>query len=276
MLLQLAALAAILPSATAFKLRQDAPVKDYAHPAWLQSCENIYLDVGTNIGVQIRKLFEPEKYPDAKILDGFERIFGPAQQRPGKVCALGMEPNPHQQARLQALQAAYSTRGFRVHVYPYAAWKEETTMHFELLNATGHEEWNAHIAGPASLMQRRVGRHVVDVRAVDLAAFIRSLPTGSVRLMKLDIEGAEYETLAHAIPLGIMCQDVVEEAYMETHPWGGVQNWKDSRGFEAVQRHILAQPCPGSNQTAMLQVDDETYLHDVDNNFTAGWSFWDS
>ena len=29
-------------------------------------CWHVYLDVGTNIGVQIRKLFEPERYPGAE------------------------------------------------------------------------------------------------------------------------------------------------------------------------------------------------------------------
>ena len=33
----------------------------------LDGCYHVYLDVGSNIGVQIRKLFEPEKYADAHI-----------------------------------------------------------------------------------------------------------------------------------------------------------------------------------------------------------------
>ena len=32
---------------------------------FLDGCYHVYLDVGFNIGIQIRKLFEPEKYPGA-------------------------------------------------------------------------------------------------------------------------------------------------------------------------------------------------------------------
>ena len=31
-------------------------------------CTHAYLDVGTNIGVQLRKLFEPSKYPKSLVL----------------------------------------------------------------------------------------------------------------------------------------------------------------------------------------------------------------
>jgi len=35
-----------------------------------------YLDVGSNIGVQVRKLFEPELYPDAKeMITLFDELF---------------------------------------------------------------------------------------------------------------------------------------------------------------------------------------------------------
>ena len=40
----------------------------YEHPTWLQKCTSIYLDLGSNIGAKPRKLFEPEKYPWARLL----------------------------------------------------------------------------------------------------------------------------------------------------------------------------------------------------------------
>ena len=65
----------------------------------LDGCQYVYLDMGTNIGVQIRflistvsgfgeialnyfrKLFEPQHYEEAKILPVFEKYFGPFNQR---------------------------------------------------------------------------------------------------------------------------------------------------------------------------------------------------
>ena len=65
--------------------------------------------MGTNIGVQIRKLFEPHKYPNASVLPVFEQLFGPAP-RCG-VCAIGIEPNPRHAARLHRLQRDLRAQG---------------------------------------------------------------------------------------------------------------------------------------------------------------------
>ena len=42
----------------------------------LDGCYHVYLDVGSNVGVQVRKLFQPEDYPRAKVLPVFEDFFG--------------------------------------------------------------------------------------------------------------------------------------------------------------------------------------------------------
>ena len=34
------------------------------------ACQHVYIDVGSNIGVQLRKLFEPAKYPKAACTSG--------------------------------------------------------------------------------------------------------------------------------------------------------------------------------------------------------------
>ena len=84
----------------------------------LDGCEFVYLDMGTNTGVQIRKLFEPDKFPGAAVLPIFERYFGPAAGRNlSAVCAVGWEPNPGHTAYLARLQAAYGRCGWRVEIH---------------------------------------------------------------------------------------------------------------------------------------------------------------
>ena len=70
----------------------------------LDGCYHVYLDVGSNIGIQVRKLYEPEKYPDAPFIRLFEDYFGNMTHRRQQnnhwaaadtVCAVGFEPNPH-------------------------------------------------------------------------------------------------------------------------------------------------------------------------------------
>ena len=42
-------------------------------------CTSVYLDVGTSVGTQIRKLYEPELFPGASVLRHFSRLFGRAR-----------------------------------------------------------------------------------------------------------------------------------------------------------------------------------------------------
>ena len=84
----------------------------------LDGCEFVYLDMGTNTGVQIRKLFEPALFPGAAVLPIFDRYFGSAAGRNlSAVCAVGWEPNPVHSARLAGLQAAYRRCGWRVEIH---------------------------------------------------------------------------------------------------------------------------------------------------------------
>ena len=166
--LVLATFAGVFPARAVWLHAPEAP--DYSHPPWLRNCSRIYLDVGSNIGVQVRKLYEPAKYTGAAVLHQFTKVFGDLALRRTTVCALGIEPNPNQQPRLQALEAAYNTRGFRTHFYPYAAWSEEGTMTFRTdmrnfsesrdNNNDAHEEWGAHL--PTK------GSNEVEVRTISL------------------------------------------------------------------------------------------------------------
>ena len=45
-------------------------------PSLLDGCYHVYLDVGSNIGVQVRKLFQPDEYPGAAALEVFRETFG--------------------------------------------------------------------------------------------------------------------------------------------------------------------------------------------------------
>ena len=96
-------------------------------------CEAAYLDVGTNIGVQIRKLYEPQLYPNATVLPLFDRLYGAERCR---VCVLGFEPNARHAPRLDGLQS-YLTRslGVRAHIFRAAASDADSTATFAMPKA---------------------------------------------------------------------------------------------------------------------------------------------
>jgi hypothetical protein len=84
------------------------------------ACKHVYLDVGTNRGVQLRKLFEPRHYPRAamKILKKFETHFGSSRD---EVCAFGFEPNVVHAKWLESLEGIYRKRGYKVLIFTTTA-----------------------------------------------------------------------------------------------------------------------------------------------------------
>ena len=95
-------------------------------PKWLPGCEKIFLDLGANIGVTVKKLFEPENYPKSPALLFFDKSYGhqwlheSINRFPKRLCALGFEPNPKHQKRLKELEARYSQKNWNVHFFPLA------------------------------------------------------------------------------------------------------------------------------------------------------------
>lgn len=246
--------------------RQQQPAAEaeplvYEHPPWLSQCQYIYLDVGSNIGVQVRKLFEPEKFPGAFTLPLFEKRFGSPEARraPGNVsgiCALGFEPNPNWEKKLGALTSEFQEKGYFVHFYPYAVSGSDGTATFEVSDSDNLMDWGAHVM---SLMQ---GRNIT-VSKIDFYRFLQELPpTSVVTLMKMDIEGSEWDVLARlmAAPRGL-CKDRIGEAIIELHPTAVDEaEWVWTRSFEEVVSRLKQQKCEAGGPTLLWDLDDETYL----------------
>lgn len=66
-------------------------------------CDAIYFDVGSNVGVQLRKLYEEELFPDAYIVKIFAGMFNHVERR--NVCSIGFEPNPKHTQYLQQVES---------------------------------------------------------------------------------------------------------------------------------------------------------------------------
>lgn len=88
----------------------------------LDDCFHVYLGVGSNIGVQVRILFEQDKYPNAAINPIFNLKFGHINERhnleknEGKViCAVGFEPNGKHTEYIKSVENAYRKCGWRAH-----------------------------------------------------------------------------------------------------------------------------------------------------------------
>ena len=114
-------------------------------------CEAVYLDVGSNIGVQIRKLFEPHKYPGAPVHSLFTETFASTDRC--RVCAIGVEPNPRHRNRLSQLQTRLTAAGAGVTVFEAAAGSADGVLTLQYGARKSHfEDAGASTLGISSLL----------------------------------------------------------------------------------------------------------------------------
>ena len=172
------------------------------------ACKHVYLDFGSNRGVQLRKVFQPELYPPslwpervddpkdgptlratkkqhaeveakASMLPVFERIFGQAPRC--HVCAVGFEPNPHHSETLDAVESSLRAAGAPILVFRAAASDADSTSVFmlpSLEEKTKDEDWTATMSAPLKGLLKLKGRNYlhlrgeVTVRTLDVAPII--------------------------------------------------------------------------------------------------------
>jgi len=127
------------------------------------------------------------------------------------------EPNPHACAVLRQKFADHP----RVHIHEAAVHTAEGSLPLYLHENSEKDE--IYWSNGSSLLADKpnVSRdRSVTVLLVDLGAFIMALP-GRVRLLKMDIEGAEVEVLRDLLQRDIL--DKVDFLFVETHeikmPW---------------------------------------------------------
>jgi hypothetical protein len=217
------------------------PRKSMVSPEILKGCSTVYLDVGTNIGVQIRKLHEPEKYPDNPMGAHFKKWFG--NHPHDEVCTVGFEPNPAHKERLDFLEKCYTTKkGWRTVVLRAAVWagEENATVAFKSAK-------NDSIADDF----RFGGEDGVNVTALNFAAFVRDVVLAEPRkevAAKFDVAGAEYTVLADLLEKGLT--GVFDVATVE---WHATENQAEAWSLYTVLSIMAPQ---------FFGLDDESYNTD--------------
>jgi hypothetical protein len=254
-------------------------------PKLADGCYHIYLDVGANIGVHTRFLFEPTKYPNAKHAHSIFNDEFNATRDNRDLCAFGFEPNPNHAKRHEALIEAYKAMGWRYHYIPAAVSNEGGNMTFYHNHDEKNEEWgfsDHDLKGGG-----KAGEEVV-VPKIRLANWLmeevyhRQLPDkvygiydkGPRVVMKMDIESQEYAVLPDVMFSGSLCK-TVHTIFGEYHPWA-IEYDEDPR----TGRGGLSIPRgegPGKIKdfvsffhsfkdcelnTKFVELDDESYLHD--------------
>eukprot|EP00756_Hemistasia_phaeocysticola_P064442 Hpha_TRINITY_DN779_c0_g1::TRINITY_DN779_c0_g1_i1::g.28891::m.28891 len=250
-------------------------------------CLSVYFDVGTNIGVQIRKVFEPHLYPKAPILRHFTKWLGAQDtlRRLCGVCVFGFEPNPRHRPRNTELQKRYLEAGAAVHMFEAAASIVDGQASFTVSatapgdttdsnldwggNTVGHvrkdKDDKTRITPTENLTVRTLdlARIMSVVReAVDKEAKQQNTSRGSV-VMKMDIEGMEYAVLPHMVRSRILCE-YIDFMYLEWH-------WRHYIPPHIIHPVLLIKHMKWIHEmfkekkdchTEVSNLDDETYFRD--------------
>jgi hypothetical protein len=235
----------------------------------IASCSRLYIDVGLNIGDNIRALYDRQVASASRKLNRtLGSVFGDAGER-GDVCTVGLEPNPIHSARLMALQRALRARGHNVQIFGVAVsnasghatywactqWLEHRTSNVILMRVSrlrGQNDQAAHNVarhGWGSSLLRWAGKmdeaHAVQVPTLTLHDIVRALfypepsphtspPPPRLVGMKVDCEGCEYDAIPPA--LEALC-DHVDVLWLERHDRFFSKRWRGHLpGFDSLGR----------------------------------------
>ena len=249
-----------------------------AAAAMADGCRHVYVDLGTNTGVQIHKLYnaslfpsEPSKRITNKIGPVYDRYFGNGTRT--DVCAFGFEPNKNHTKYLVQAQAYYRARGYRLTYFQAAAGITDGWGVFQSDNNFDHHEWGGRVnvediasaaaatsvaaAEPGDPSSRAAAANVVSVigvpRWLDEEVLSRTVPAPAAGdaaalppavVMKIDVEGTDEVLLADMFSRGLLCK--IDYIYVE-HISDCV--------LKFLRTSLAASKC----KTVIEFVDDESY-----------------
>lgn len=198
-------------------------------------CKHIYIDMGTNIGMQIRKLYEPHLFPKASSLPYFRSVF-PEDER-HSVCSIGFEPNSLHTQRLLDVQNGYQASNYPSVIFTNTAVStyDGTITFFRAPFQNKHY----HESGASTVVWDGVQQTTNETSiSLDIDRFLHTVlhqwhqssaysNFTSRMIAKLDIEGGEYDVLPHMLAHGSLCK--MDNMLIEWH----------SRFFPNASEYIL-------------------------------------
>ena len=191
-------------------------------------CYHVFLDVGSNIGMHTRFLYEPQKYPQATIARKvFEKHFGLESTRDNRAfCSFSFEPNPRHVARHEEMRQAYAAMGWMYN--PIHAGASDTNGNLTFYNV---EDETGYTMLKSSCRKQCDAEMVPVIRLsdwIDREIRGRRLPLNNTYhergpprvVMKMDVEMMEWLIFPDLLDTGVLCHDthgVMIEFHMRSH-----------------------------------------------------------
>lgn len=252
-------------------------------------CKHIYIDLGCNKGVQIRKLYEPNKFDKniAHIMKIFDETFGKYDEilnNRRDICTFSFEPNPLHILTLKELEAVYNSIGIRYKHFQYAVSTTNTTL--KLIRQNNPYDFAAVLIKNKTLFETSNGKNnkiiinnnnTINVKVINFLEFLtnhilnRILNNNELNgkiLIKMDIEGEEYNLLPSLITSGLACK-LIDNIIIEYHIRQSKRFMKDAINefnvshainlMEAMPLLLKLSKYNNICKTQLNKYDDESY-----------------
>jgi len=248
----------------------------------LDGCLHVFVDLGSNRGIQIRKLYEPHAFPLAPVQPLYQRFFGkPKERNLREICSVSFEPSSKHASGLQELAAAYATCGIKVVLYKAGAGDKNTKTKFGHFNSFfGNEIGNDASArlidvNATQMMFEELHEDIVteEVDVMRFATFItdvvatRKLPRSAKVIapkvvIKSDIEGAELKIILDMVVTGAFAH--VDNLHMEWHGEAFYRQDREAQMIDKLSKAItdiadLTHSEDIEHKFEIEEMDDETY-----------------
>jgi FkbM family methyltransferase len=215
------------------------------------ACTRVFLDLGANIGVNMRFLYEAEKYPNTKsMISMMDKVLG---KNRSDVCYYGFEANTAHYTRLKQLTRHFKSKNAKIWNHPVDVHDQNVTFyHANTTKDYKSEEWGF------SRTSWTPNGIPVQLKALDFPRWFNAMkfdPAVTTILMKMDIEGSEYKLLAALLAQGFLCS--MHTITIEWHP----QFCRGKLCSINLRSFVKFLPDLGC-RVKFIEKDDESYLHD--------------
>lgn len=176
---------------------------EFQLPFNISQCTHVYLDLGTNRGFQLEKLFLGSK-PHSPWAQKFGQYFGPRSEWVSKVCAIGAEPDRTHTGHLNDLEKRITATGARLKILRNPIWVNNDVMTFHSVWQPEFNNWGSTLSTTGHAHMKNVTKYTL--RGFRLSSLLAQLRRDAVVVAKLDIEGAEHRVIADIVLDGTICR----------------------------------------------------------------------
>lgn len=183
---------------------ETAEVEEYR--IWFQQCAHLLLDLGANRGDTILRWLTEENYSGRAKSSSIDKVYSSECRK--KFCILSFEPNGIFDHGLHAIERKMLAKGFKVKVKSRTAVSDRFSESLIYI-----DNISTHSYGTSLISEKKVnfggelhplGKEQT-VKLVDLRSILSRVPKSTELVVKMDIEGGEYDVLRSIIPSGLAC-----------------------------------------------------------------------